>query len=44
MNYLALDNWYKIVTPLFGAPNNAAYAATNNGITILYRCRSPLTV
>ena len=27
-----LENWYKIVVPLFGA----AYAATNKGTTILF--------
>ena len=39
-NILVLENKYKIVVPLFGA----AYAAPNQGTTILLRFRSPQTV
>ena len=40
METLVLENWYKIVAPLFGE----AYAAPNKGTTILYRLRSPKTL
>ena len=33
-----LENWYKIVVPIFGA----AYAAPNKGTTILNWFRSPV--
>ena len=32
METLVLENWYKIVVPIFGA----AYAAPNIGTTVLY--------
>ena len=32
MEKSVLENWYKLVVPLFGA----AYAAPNKGTTILY--------